>query len=248
LALKPHPAFSKGADRGVLRELESAEAREKAMVAALTELLKTLKPIEEHAEISREQCRRNATHSEFIREDREDFAAYQKAKQDATAALSTPPAPSAPTLRQFLERQIPWSRETFGAGPRVGGVTKHIEKEVQEIRENPTDLSEWIDVVILALDGAWRAGHTAEQVEAALFAKQEKNMAREWPPPTDDDTPNEHVRTVAACQCAELREALESIRKAALKGQKQSDEPLFDYIEAKVVATLAALTRKEASR
>jgi hypothetical protein len=35
LALKPHPAFSKGADRGVLRELESAEAREKAMVAAL---------------------------------------------------------------------------------------------------------------------------------------------------------------------------------------------------------------------
>jgi hypothetical protein len=38
LALKPHPAFSKGADRGVLRELESAEAREKAMVAALEEI------------------------------------------------------------------------------------------------------------------------------------------------------------------------------------------------------------------
>ena len=110
------------------------------------------------------------------------------------------------TIESFLNKQIPWSKKMFGYGPRTGGVTKHIEKEVAEIRSNPSDLKEWIDVVILALDGAWRAGHTAMDIEQALFAKQEENMLRKWPPPTDDDTPNEHIRGAENLQKAVLRE------------------------------------------
>lgn len=100
------------------------------------------------------------------------------------------------TLFRLLEKQIPWSTKTFGPGARVGSITKHIEKELAEIRANPTDLVEWVDVILLALDGAWRAGYTPEDIVNALFTKQERNFNRQWPAPTDEDTPSEHLRRV----------------------------------------------------
>lgn len=80
-----------------------------------------------------------------------------------------------------LHRQRTWSHHTFGPGDRTEGVIDHIRKELTEIEDDPTDVSEWIDVVILALDGAWRAGYTPEQIVAALVSKQEKNERRKWP-------------------------------------------------------------------
>ena len=80
-----------------------------------------------------------------------------------------------------LARQREWSERTFGPGPRPEGVCDHIRKELREIEQSPVDLEEWIDVVILALDGAWRAGHSPEQIVAQLVAKQAKNEGREWP-------------------------------------------------------------------
>jgi hypothetical protein len=74
-----------------------------------------------------------------------------------------------------LVRQRTWSEKTFGPGPRAAGVVDHISKELVEILHNPGDLTEWIDVAILALDGAWRAGYSPEQIIAALVAKQTKN-------------------------------------------------------------------------
>jgi hypothetical protein len=80
-----------------------------------------------------------------------------------------------------LVRQRAFSERTFGPGARTAGVLDHIRKELREIEEQPADLSEWIDVVILALDGAWRAGHSPEQIIQTLVAKQAKNEARTWP-------------------------------------------------------------------
>lgn len=80
-----------------------------------------------------------------------------------------------------LERQRRFSERTFGPGSRAAGVIDHIRKELREIEENPDDLAEWIDVVILALDGAWRSGATPAQIIDALVAKQTKNEARTWP-------------------------------------------------------------------
>ena len=57
----------------------------------------------------------------------------------------------------------------------------HIRKELLEIEAAPNDLAEWIDVVILAFDGAWRTGATPEQIVRALIAKQYKNETRKWP-------------------------------------------------------------------
>ena len=99
-----------------------------------------------------------------------------------------------------LQRQREWSGRTFGPGPRTAGVVDHIRKELREIEADPTDLSEWIDVVILALDGAWRAGGSQEQTNAALVAKQKKNEGRQWPDwrTADPDKAIEHDRSADA--------------------------------------------------
>lgn len=84
-------------------------------------------------------------------------------------------------LLDYIYRQEAWSGNTFGPGARTKGVIDHIRKELLEIEAAPDDLAEWIDVIILALDGAWRAGAAPEEIVEALAAKQAKNMARQWP-------------------------------------------------------------------
>lgn len=84
-------------------------------------------------------------------------------------------------LRSHLERQHAWSVKTFGPGPRAEGVVDHIRKELLEIEAQPEDLEEWVDVVILAFDGALREGHNPLDIIRALIAKQTKNEGRTWP-------------------------------------------------------------------
>lgn len=96
-----------------------------------------------------------------------------------------------------LARQAAWSANTFGPGPRTKGVCDHIRKELLEIEADPLDLREWIDVVILGLDGAWRCGGTPDQIIAGIVAKQAKNEGRTWPDwrTADPDKAIEHDRS-----------------------------------------------------
>ena len=112
-----------------------------------------------------------------------DFAvALQKTCEQAESVGQFVPASgSAFSLLEHLTRQRNWSAQTFGPDNRWKGVIDHIRKELLEIEAAPNDLEEWIDVVILALDGAWRSGATPEQIIAALDGKQRKNEARQWP-------------------------------------------------------------------
>ena len=80
-----------------------------------------------------------------------------------------------------LNRQIEWSRRTFGPGHRTKGVLDHIRKELLEIEADPLDPKEWLDVVILALDGAWRTGASAEDILLFIRDKQHRNESRTWP-------------------------------------------------------------------
>lgn len=84
-------------------------------------------------------------------------------------------------LIQHLRRQMEFSEKTFGPGARIDGVTDHIAKELIEVRESGGLLAEWVDVIILGLDGAWRSGATPEQIAEAIAAKQAKNESRKWP-------------------------------------------------------------------
>jgi phage gp29-like protein len=95
-------------------------------------------------------------------------------------------------LAELLVPHIEWSKQTFGTTPRVEGICKHIAKELDEIRATPRCLFEWIDVVILALDGAWRAGYSPTDIEYALSDKMEIIRARKYPKPQDDEV-SEHI-------------------------------------------------------
>jgi hypothetical protein len=101
-------------------------------------------------------------------------------------------------MSQYLIRQRTWSESTFGPGKRTGGITAHIAKELEEIRKDPDDLTEWIDVIILGLDGYWRAGGKPEEFMRLLTAKQAKNFSRQWPPIAPEDQAVEHVREEAS--------------------------------------------------
>lgn len=98
-----------------------------------------------------------------------------------------------------LARQRTFSAATFGPGARTSGVIDHIRKELREIAADPADLTEWVDVVILAFDGAWRAGWEPQQIIDAIHAKQERNEARAWPDwrTADPTKAIEHIRTEA---------------------------------------------------
>jgi hypothetical protein len=95
-----------------------------------------------------------------------------------------------------LTRQKEFSARTFGRGKRTEGICEHIRKEIEEVLDSGGDLREWIDLVILSLDGALRASPCAGAVIAALVAKQEKNEGRKWPDwrEVPHGKPIEHVR------------------------------------------------------
>lgn len=100
-------------------------------------------------------------------------------------------------LLRHLRRQREWSEATFGPGDRRKGIIDHIRKELIEVEHAPKDVTEWIDVAILALDGAWRSGATPEQIIDALVAKQTKNEGRVWPDwrTQDENKAIEHDRS-----------------------------------------------------
>ena len=89
--------------------------------------------------------------------------------------------PIAQDLKAHLYRQREFSERTFGPGARTAAMLDHIRRELVEVESKPGDVYEWIDVVLLALDGAWRAGHSPEDIVLALAVKQERNERRTWP-------------------------------------------------------------------
>lgn len=99
-------------------------------------------------------------------------------------------------LPAFIDQLAMFSEETFGPGERSEAVLDHITKELKEIEKDPADLTEWIDVILLAFDGASRQGYTSHQIARALNSKLEKNKQRTWPDwRTSDPTKAiEHIR------------------------------------------------------
>lgn len=104
-------------------------------------------------------------------------------------------------LAFILGRQRRWSTAAFGPVFRPEGIVDHIRRELVEVLANPTDREEWIDVAMLALDGATRCEDGADPHEVALayFAKLVKNEGRTWPDwrTADPDRAIEHVQPEA---------------------------------------------------
>lgn len=134
-----------------------------------------------------------------------DTARVESVLEEPVSAVEAEPVavyfvPALSLDAAYIDRQRAWSEATFGPGLRTEGILQHLEKEHDEVRADPTDLGEWVDLMILALDGAWRAGHEPKEILEALYAKQERNLAREWPDWREFDQGQaiEHVRATEA--------------------------------------------------
>jgi hypothetical protein len=87
----------------------------------------------------------------------------------------------------YLDRLCEWSRITFGEGKRTFGITKKIEGELGEICSDPNDLMEWVDVIMLAMDGFYRAGGNQDRLGEMLEEKLRINRKRTYPKPIGDE-------------------------------------------------------------
>ncbi len=104
--------------------------------------------------------------------------------------------PLEPRLRELWVSQSEWSQKTFGTDQERGpiGALKHLEREAKEAWENPSDIVEYADCLLLILDASRRAGFALEALVDAACAKHEVNKGRTWPAPAEGDEPTEHVR------------------------------------------------------
>jgi hypothetical protein len=134
-------------------------------------------------------------------------------------------APAAVIDAAHLERQREWSARTFGPGSRLRGVLAHIRKELAEVEANPTDIEEWVDVLILAFDGAWRAGWEPQQIIDAIVAKQTKNEGRTWPDwrGQSEDEAIEHVRSSGEAESGEAGKPYDPVRWCRHPGCKDTN-------------------------
>ena len=122
-----------------------------------------------------------------------------------------------PLLSDWLTRDKDFSSRTFGPGKRTKGLIDHITKELREIAAKPDDLTEWIDVAILALDGYWRHGGDPKDIMRYLEAKLAKNIARKWPTPTSEDAAIEHDRTQDDAAPEREKVTMEELRRVKAK-------------------------------
>ena len=101
------------------------------------------------------------------------------------------------SFRDWIVDHHQWAGKTFGPGLRTAGITKHIQKELKEIESDPRDYLEWLDVMILALNGAMRITENPDLVIEGLVKKLAINKNRIWPDwqTLTDGDPIEHVRT-----------------------------------------------------
>lgn len=94
--------------------------------------------------------------------------------------------------KKLQEELGAWSDTTFPVrDPRA--CLKHLAEEVQETYDDPSDVVEWADCLLLLLDGARLAGFNTDDIYEAACRKLEINKNRKWGQPNAAGFVN-HVR------------------------------------------------------
>lgn len=130
-------------------------------------------------------------------------------------------------LVQYLEAHNEWSARTFGRDRRPVSIINHIHKELKEVEAAPDDLVEWIDVMILAADGAFIAGYEPTQVAAAVITDIELGITGTW---QSAETVISHIKTAlciletSPCDLTQwVKVALFAVRGAYRAGYRAPD-------------------------
>lgn len=86
-------------------------------------------------------------------------------------------------LKHHLRRQIAFSKATYGPGERRQMAIDHIKKELDEVSQDG-DPREWVDLVLLSLDGLWRSlafdGDQRTSDHVYVLRHNEKEMRATW--------------------------------------------------------------------
>ncbi len=83
--------------------------------------------------------------------------------------------------QDFQNRLGIWADSVFGDRTgNSGGLTMHLIEEVVELHENPKDLLEYADCIMLIIDKARIEGFTMFDIEDACEKKLKINIKRKW--------------------------------------------------------------------
>ncbi|MBZ9576761.1 dATP/dGTP pyrophosphohydrolase domain-containing protein [Modicisalibacter sp. MOD 31.J] len=145
--------------------------------------------LREQLEETLSQLERTRAHNTKLREDLEECREISHKSLNAALLMrheARQQDPGTKSLPSIIERQRKFSARTFGPGMRTEMVIDHIRKELREIEAAPFDVTEWVDVILLAMDGAWRSAYAGGSyssiaVTEAIVAKLTENESRSWP-------------------------------------------------------------------
>lgn len=98
-------------------------------------------------------------------------------------------------LFMLINDHAKWSQETFGGDDERDciGPLEHLKKEIEEVKQNPADVTEWADMFLLYLDGLRRAGIGFPMMLEVARRKHEHNKLRKCNK-AENGKPSEHVR------------------------------------------------------
>ena len=93
----------------------------------------------------------------------------------------------------FQKETAVWQDETFPHAT-LHSKLEHVRKETKEIEDNPSDLYEWADVMLIFLHALSGQGIKVSELLCACREKQEICRNREWGEPNPVHGYTEHKR------------------------------------------------------
>ncbi len=71
-------------------------------------------------------------------------------------------------------QQPNFSVSTFGPDSIYQKVLDIVRHELKEMDVNPSEMTEWLDLVLLSLDDAWLVNHSPEKIAQQLRARHDR--------------------------------------------------------------------------
>ena len=98
-------------------------------------------------------------------------------------------------LKNLFKEHIKWSQQTFGKKKTYKACFAHMEREIDECRENPKDIEEYADILLLLFDAFYRGtGKGFDALVNAVSKKIKKNKNRKWNVSKDPNVPSFHKK------------------------------------------------------
>lgn len=86
-------------------------------------------------------------------------------------------------FQQLQNRVWTWCEKKFGDKSSLEGRIEHLIEEVEDLKDNPYNISSQADIYILMMAISKETGFSMDEISVAVEAKQTINETREWGDP-----------------------------------------------------------------